>query len=105
MEVPCHAGDEIWKTADEGIIDRVYSALHLVEPIDRKDILQAAVYRMPFAYPILEVGSESKVGELLGYPGQFANLHLIGRNAQFSYLYTQDLFDAAEKMVRSIAAQ
>ena len=105
MEVPCHAGDEIWKTADEGIIDRVYSALHLVEPIDRKDILQVAVYRMPFAYPMLEVGYESKVGELLGYLGQFANLHLIGRNAQFSYLYTHDLFDAAEKMVRSIAAQ
>ena len=102
LELPCHESSVYWQMSDTDLLEKVLSALVDVESIEQEEILQTAVYRLPFAYPILEVGIEQTVSELVSYLDGFENLHLIGRNATFRYLHTHDLFNEAETLIRQI---
>ena len=59
-------------------------------------------YKLPFAYPVLEVGFEEKVASLVAYFETFENLYLTGRSSLFRYLHLHDLFKAGKEVVEQI---
>ncbi|MBR85244.1 MAG: amine oxidase [Rhodospirillaceae bacterium] len=100
LELPCHESSDYWHMSDADILRNTLSALSDVDNIEQEEIIQTAVFRLPFAYPILTVGVDQAVSELVTYLEGFENLHLIGRNATFRYLHTHDLFSTAETLIR-----
>ncbi len=102
LEVPCFRESTVWGMADSALQDATWQALCRVKPLNADEIVHYQTYRLPFAYPVLEVGYEENVKQLLDYFGQFENLYLIGRSSVFRYLHLHDLFKAGQEVIEEI---
>ena len=72
--------------------------------IDRQEVLDSVIVRVPKAYPLFEVGYEDMPMCLFDYLGRFSNLHIAGRSGMFRY-YNMDVairsgMETAEKLIR-----
>lgn len=97
-------GDEVWNMPDEMLTD--ISADHLARLgfINRSEVMDSVVVRVPKAYPLFEVGYQRHADILHDYLGRFRNLHIAGRGGMFRY-YNMDVairsgMEAAEKVSR-----
>lgn len=102
LEVPCFRDSAVWHMSDNALQDATWQALCRVEPLDSDEVLHYQTYRLPFAYPVLEVGYEDNVQQLLDYFEQFDNLYLIGRSSVFRYLHLHDLFKSGKDVIEQI---
>ena len=59
---------------------------------------------VPFAYPVLECGTDRKARRLRRYLDRFENLHLLGRSAQFTYTHVHDLYAQARRLMDELAS-
>ena len=103
LELPCYKHDPMWCMSDEERKTQVWKALQRVKPIAAEEIICYRSYKLPFAYPVLEIGYEQKVVRLVEYFDAFENLYLTGRSALFRYLHLHDLFKAGKALVNQIA--
>lgn len=86
FEIACNEGDEMWRKADQEIIDLVTKVfIDEFKLISKKDIIGGYVQRMPKEYPVYHIGYREDVGKLKDYLRQFSNLQLVGRNGTFRY--------------------
>lgn len=102
LEIPCYTEDSIWSMEDTNIEKIVWEALGKVKTIDVKEVIHSKLYRLPFAYPVLEVDFEDKVKQLMSYFDQFNNLFLTGRSSLFRYLHLHDLFNAGKNVISKL---
>lgn len=102
LELPCYNHDAVWRMSDEARKTLVWKALQNVKPIATEEILRYCSYKLPFAYPVLEVGFEENIRRLVEYFEAFENLHLTGRSALFRYLHLHDLFKAGKALANRI---
>ena len=102
LELPCYNHDAVWCMSDEARKALVWKALQHVKPIATEEILCYRSYKLPFAYPVLEVGFEENIRRLVEYFEAFENLHLTGRSALFRYLHIHDLFKAGKALANRI---
>ena len=54
------------------------------------------------AYPIIKVGEEGNVRELVSFLQSFSNQKLIGRNVEFDYLHTHKIMDKARLLIDTL---
>ena len=101
-------GDAVWTMQDEALTD--ISADHLARLgfINRSEVMDSVVVRVPKAYPLFEVGYQRHADILHDYLGRFRNLHIAGRGGMFRY-YNMDVairsgMEAAEKVIRRCLA-
>lgn len=102
LELPCYNKDTLWRMTEDALRNRVWEALRQVKPIFPEEVIHYQTYRLPFAYPVLEVGFEEKVEHLVRYFERFENLYLTGRSSLFRYLHLHDLFKAGKEVVEQI---
>ncbi|MCG9127055.1 FAD-dependent oxidoreductase [Candidatus Poribacteria bacterium] len=102
LEIPCYTEDSIWTMEDSNIERLVWDALGKVKSIDTEEVIHSQIYRLPFAYPVLEVDFEDKVKQLVSYFDQFTNLSLTGRSSMFRYLHLHDLFNAGKEVIHKV---
>ncbi len=102
LEIPCYTEDPIWSMEDNTIEKIVWDALSKVKTIDAEEVIHSQIYRLPFAYPVLEVDFEDKVKQLVSYFDQFNNLLLTGRSSLFRYLHLHDLFHAGKDVISKL---
>ena len=100
VEIPCNEDSFYYEEAEERVVDRVKKALLRHTDIKQEELLEAAAYRIPMAYPVLEAGIEPLLGRLREYLNGFENLQLVGRNARFQYAHLHDMFAMARRVVR-----
>jgi protoporphyrinogen oxidase len=98
-EIPCQAEDATWTMDDSELSDLVTSAILRIGWITRDEIIDTAVARMPYAYPILERGFEQRVNRILSYLGRFSNLQLAGRSGRFLYTHVHDMMRTGMEIV------
>ena len=104
LELPCHRGDDAWSLSGRALTDKAKRLLIQQGLLDEHDAVVATDdHAVPFAYPILEVGSEAKAERLQAYLSQFQNLHLLGRGAQFHYTHVHNLYARARTLTRGLA--
>ena len=103
LELPCYHNDTIWQMSEAALQAKVWGALQRVKPLLPEEVIHYQSYKLPFAYPVLEVGFEEKIAALVAYFEMFENLHLIGRSSLFRYLHLHDLFKAGREVVEGIA--
>ena len=102
LELPCYSDDAVWNMQESELQTEVWKTLQRVKPIPQMEVIHYQTYRLPFAYPVLEVGFEENVARLVAYFETFENLHLTGRSSLFRYLHLHDLFKAGKEVVERI---
>jgi protoporphyrinogen oxidase len=101
LEYFCRDGDDLWSMADGRFIDFAAGELHKIGMIDRGDVLDGTVVRVPKAYPAY-FGEYREFAKLRAYLERFANLYPIGRNGMHRYNNQDHSMLAADAAVSSI---
>ena len=102
LELPCHRDDKAWDQSSDALRDAARTLLQNQGLLDA-DIVAFEENTVPFAYPILEVGSAKKAERLRDYLDRFENLHLLGRSAHFRYTHVHNLYARAKHLTRRLA--
>ncbi len=80
----CMEGDELWNKSTEEMARLAAEELDKVGIIDKNDLLDSTVVRMPKTYPAY-FGLYERFGEVRDYMNGFENLFLVGRNGMHKY--------------------
>jgi len=84
VEYFCYETDDLWKKSDTEMAELAREELNRIGIIDREDVLDSTVIRMPKTYPAY-FGSYSRFAEIREYLDSFENLFLLGRNGMHKY--------------------
>jgi protoporphyrinogen oxidase len=84
LEYFCNEGDELWNMSDPDFIQFAINELHSIDIIDKKEVIDSTIIRMPKTYPAY-FGSYSKFPVIREFTDKLENLFLIGRNGMHKY--------------------
>jgi protoporphyrinogen oxidase len=101
LEYFCREGDELWTMDDGRFIDFAAAELEKIGLIDRRDVIDGTLVRVPKAYPAY-FGSYDEFDKVRAYLDQFANLYPVGRNGMHRYNNQDHSMLAANSAVSSI---
>ena len=101
LEYFCNAGDDLWSMNDGRFIDFAAAELEKIGLIDRQDVLDGTLVRVPKAYPAY-FGAYGEFGKLRAHMDLFSNLYPIGRNGMHRYNNQDHSMLAANAAVTSI---
>ncbi len=85
----CFRGDTIWNRTASEATRLTVDGLERLGLIDKCDVLDSVVLRIPNAYPLFEVGYKEHCACIQDYLDRFDNLHVAGRGGTFRY-YNMD---------------
>ncbi len=101
LEYFCAEGDELWSMNDGRFIDFAALELERIGLINRGDVLDGTLVRVPKAYPAY-FGPYGEFGKVRKYLDQFSNLYPVGRNGMHRYNNQDHSMLAANRAVDSI---
>jgi protoporphyrinogen oxidase len=84
LEYFCNEGDELWEMKDADFIKFAIDELHQIDIIDRDEVIDKTIVRMPKTYPAY-FGSYSQFNVVSDFTNGLENLFLIGRNGMHKY--------------------
>jgi protoporphyrinogen oxidase len=84
LEYFCREGDALWSMQDGRFVDFAAAELEKIDMIDRQDVIDGTLVRVPKAYPAY-FGAYREFDKLRTYLDHFANLYPIGRNGMHRY--------------------
>ncbi|HEX4137607.1 MAG TPA: NAD(P)/FAD-dependent oxidoreductase [Bryobacteraceae bacterium] len=84
LEYFCNEADDLWKKSDAEMSDFAKDEMEKIGIIDRADVLDACVIRVPKTYPAY-FGTYDRFDEIKSYVSRFDNLFLVGRNGMHKY--------------------
>lgn len=84
LEYFCNEGDELWEKKDVDFITFAIDELHSIDIIDKKDVLDSTIIKVPKTYPAY-FGSYLQFDEIKKFTNKFENLFLVGRNGMHKY--------------------
>jgi protoporphyrinogen oxidase len=101
LEYFCSEGDELWSMENGRFIDFAAAELEEIGLIDRRDVIDGTLVRVPKAYPAY-FGAYREFDKLRTYLDRFANLYPVGRNGMHRYNNQDHSMLAANSAVSSI---
>jgi protoporphyrinogen oxidase len=104
LEYFCDQGDDLWAMEDAQFLDFATGELEKIGLIERKDVIDGTLVRVPSAYPAY-FGAYNQFGDLRSYLDRFSNLYPIGRNGMHRYNNQDHSMLAANAAVDSIAGK
>ena len=84
LEYFCNEGDELWEMSDTDFIQFAIDELHQIDIIDRAEVIDKTMIRMPKTYPAY-FGAYTQFDVVSDFTDQLENLFLIGRNGMHKY--------------------
>ena len=84
LEYFCTEGDELWSMSDPDFIKFAIDELHRIDIIDKNEVLDSTILRMPKTYPAY-FGSYAQFGVVREFTDRIENLYLVGRNGMHKY--------------------
>lgn len=84
LEYFCQEGDDLWRQEDGVMIDFAADELEKIGMIDRADVLDGTVIRVPKAYPAY-FGAYAEFPRVRAWLDGMENLFLVGRNGMHRY--------------------
>lgn len=85
LEYFCFAGDKLWETADEDLIELGKRELAQIGLVEKSDIVDGKVVRVPKAYPVYDGEYKEALAEIRGFLKPLKNLQFVGRNGMHKY--------------------
>ncbi len=104
LEYFCTAGDDLWSMQDSRFIDFAAGELAQIGLIDRDDVLDGTVVRVPKAYPAY-FGEYRHIDTVRDWLDQLQNVYPIGRNGMHRYNNQDHSMLAAKAAVEAIGNQ
>ena len=101
LEYFCREGDDLWSMNDGRFVDFAAAELEKIGMIDRRDVLDGTVVRVPKAYPAY-FGEYRDFGVVRAFLARFSNLYPIGRNGMHRYNNQDHSMLAADGAVNAI---
>jgi GT2 family glycosyltransferase/protoporphyrinogen oxidase len=86
----------------ENVIGKVILDLERAGLLKQSEVLDSMVVRENFAYPVYNRDYEKVLSSAQAFFGQFENLYLVGRSAEFRHREADDNFEAAIETVEKI---
>ena len=105
VEIPCQQEDYLWNLSDRDIIELIKSKLIHIGWIEAADIIDVWSGSITRAYPILEIGFEQKVWQMIDWLDRFSNLKISGRNGKFAYTHLHDMMQMGREIVEEYSSQ
>jgi protoporphyrinogen oxidase len=84
LEYFCNEGDALWSMKDEDFFNFAVGELAKIGVIDKADVLDGTVRRVPKTYPAY-FGAYDNFDEIRAFTDRFENLFLLGRNGMHRY--------------------
>jgi protoporphyrinogen oxidase len=84
LEYFCAEGDGLWSLADDAFLDFASRELAQIGLIDREDVLDGTVVRVPKAYPAY-FGEYRGIGRVRAFLDTCSNVFPVGRNGMHRY--------------------
>lgn len=84
LEYFCNEGDELWTMEDDKFADFAADELEKIDIIEKKNLLDHVVIRMPKTYPAY-FGTYDRFDELRAFTDKIENLFMVGRNGMHRY--------------------
>ena len=94
-ELPLKPKELIFKQTSDLLLDNGL--------IKKEDIINHRFIDLKYAYPVLHTGTQDKINNIFSYLSNFKNLYTIGRNAQFQYIHTHNIFKNARSLINEIS--
>lgn len=101
LEYFCREGDELWSMDNGRFIDFAASELEKIGLIDRSDVIDGTLVRVPKAYPAY-FGAYGEFETIRAYLDEISNLYPVGRNGMHRYNNQDHSMLAAKSAVSSI---
>ncbi len=101
LEYFCREGDALWSMDDARFLDFAAAELEKIGMIDRRDVLDGTVVRVPKAYPAY-FGEYGRFAKVRDYLERFSNLYPVGRNGMHRYNNQDHSMLAANGAVNAI---
>ena len=101
LEYFCSKDDDLWSMADGRFIDFAVTELEKIGLIDRQDVIDGNLVRVPKAYPAY-FGAYGEFDRVKAYLDQIGNLYPIGRNGMHRYNNQDHSMLTAKSAVNSI---
>ena len=101
LEYFCREGDELWCMDKGRFIDFAAAELETIGLINRADVIDGTLVRVPKAYPAY-FGAYGEFDKVRAYLDRVANLYPIGRNGMHRYNNQDHSMLAADRAVSSI---
>jgi protoporphyrinogen oxidase len=101
LEYFCREGDDLWSMKDPEFIDFAAKELEKIGMIDRREVLDGTVVRVPKAYPAY-FGEYREFDVVRAYLDGFTNLYPVGRNGMHRYNNQDHSMLAANSAVDAI---
>jgi protoporphyrinogen oxidase len=102
-EIPCSDDSAIWGGDDTETAERITGMLIRLGWFRAGEVLKAEVRRLPYAYPVLEVGYEVVLARAEAVLAELTNLRLSGRNGRFTYSWIHDQLKWGRGIVAELA--
>ena len=103
LEYFCQEGDQVWSSRDADFLAMAAAELEKIGLIDRRDVLDGTVVRVPKAYPAY-FGSYREIGRIREFIDSIDNLYAIGRNGMHRYNNQDHSMLAANAAVHCIVS-
>jgi protoporphyrinogen oxidase len=84
LEYFCQEGDDLWRKEDQAMIDFAAGELEKIGMIDRANVLDGTVIRVPKTYPAY-FGAYEDFPRVRAWLDRIGNLYLVGRNGMHRY--------------------
>ncbi len=84
LEYFCNTTDALWRMSEAEILDFAAREVETIGILDRRDVLDGHVVRVPKTYPAY-FGSYDRFDVLREFTDHFENLFLVGRNGMHKY--------------------
>ncbi len=85
LEYFCNKGDDLWNMPDSELVELGKKEISGMGLVDEGLISDAAVYRVPKAYPVYDAGYAGALDTIRRHLEGYENLQTIGRNGLFRY--------------------
>jgi protoporphyrinogen oxidase len=103
LEYFCREGDDLWSMDSGRFIDFAATELEKIGLIDRRDVIDGTLVRVPKAYPAY-FGAYGEFDKVRTYLDQLVNLYPIGRNGMHRYNNQDHSMLAANSAVSAMIA-
>ncbi|MDP9083236.1 MAG: NAD(P)/FAD-dependent oxidoreductase [Pseudomonadota bacterium] len=101
LEYFCSEGDDLWSMNDNQFIDFAAGELEKIGLINRSDVIDGTLVRVPKAYPAY-FGAYGEFDKVRAHLDQFSNLYPVGRNGMHRYNNQDHSMLAANSAVTSM---
>lgn len=102
-EITCKRGDEIWRGSKAELTRIAEDDLVKIGLIGRGEVLDSVVKKIPYAYPVYEVGYEAHEDVVKAFVGGLTNLNSTGRQGAYRYNNMDQSVEMGRKLAWELA--